>query len=420
MLKFNNIKRPDTPDQKFLSIIIPTFNESMNIINLINHIQRHVPKSISIEIIIVDDNSPDGTGTLVEHYINKKRESTNPEWNNHSDELDKMISNSSIKIIHREKKTGLISAILHGISSCSGQNILIMDADFSHPPELIENMIKELERDTDCIIIGSRYINGGSIIGMPFKRFMLSLGATFIARYGLSLRNVHDPMSGFFAFPRHILEGVKFNTSGYKILLEILIKKGNSTRIKEIPYTFKDRKYGQSKLSFSVILDYIKAIWKLYIHGRKSRKHILKAEQRNSALFISQAARFYSVGASGFLVNYLLSLFLSNGTLSSMSYLQSTSIGIALSVTTNFLLNKFWTFEDKNTSRRHFIKQYGSFLGFSSIGILIQLLFVYIFTESDMKYDVSLLLAVLVASASNFLLNKKVTFKEKIWNKNNI
>ncbi len=419
MLNFNNIKRPDTNNQIFLSIIVPTFNESMNIINLINHIQTHIPKFISIEIIIVDDNSPDGTGLLVEQYINKNRESTNSESNNYLDELNKMISNSPLKIIHREKKTGLISAILHGISSCSGQNILIMDADFSHPPELIANMIKELERDTNCIIIGSRYINGGSIIGMPFKRLLLSLGATLIARYGLSLRNVHDPMSGFFAFPRHILEDVNFNTSGYKILLEILIKKRYSTKVKEIPYTFKDRKYGQSKLGFSVVLDYIKAIWKLYIYGRKSRKHILKTEQRNSALFISQAARFYSVGASGLLLNYLLSLSLSNGTLSSMSYLQSTSIGIALSVTTNFLLNKFWTFEDKNTSRQHFIKQYGSFLGFSLIGILIQLLLVHIFTESDMKYDLSLLLAILVASVSNFLLNKKWTFKEKIWNKNN-
>ncbi len=419
MLNFNNIKRPDTNNQIFLSIIVPTFNESMNIINLINHIQTHIPKFISIEIIIVDDNSPDGTGLLVEQYINKNRESTNSESNNYLDELNKMISNSPLKIIHREKKTGLISAILHGISSCSGQNILIMDADFSHPPELIANMIKELERDTNCIIIGSRYINGGSIKGMPFKRLLLSLGATLIARYGLSLRNVHDPMSGFFAFPRHILEDVNFNTSGYKILLEILIKKRYSTKVKEIPYTFKDRKYGQSKLGFSVVLDYIKAIWKLYIYGRKSRKHILKTEQRNSALFISQAARFYSVGASGLLLNYLLSLSLSNGTLSSMSYLQSTSIGIALSVTTNFLLNKFWTFEDKNTSRQHFIKQYGSFLGFSLIGILIQLLLVHIFTESDMKYDLSLLLAILVASVSNFLLNKKWTFKEKIWNKNN-
>ncbi len=417
MLKVNNLKQLGVQNQKFLSIIIPSFNESMNIVNLISSIQTHNPKSISIEIIVVDDNPPNGTCPLVEQYIYKNRKPTNAKSNNYLDKIDPtLLSNLSIKIVRREKKTGLISAILNGINSCNGQNILIMDTDFSHPPELIENMIKELGRDTNCIIIGSQYVNGGSIIRMSSKRFLLGVVATFMARYGLSLKNVHDPMAGFFAFPRHVLEDTKSNTRGYKLLLEILIKKRNSTRVKEMPYSFKDRKYGQSKLSFSVIFDYIKAIWKLHMHGRDSGKHFLKVEQRKSSLFISQAARFYIIGASGFALNYLVSLFLSNGNLYNLSYLQASSIGIALSVTTNFLLNKFWTFKDKNTSFRHFIKQYGSFLGFSSIGILTQLLLVHILTESGMKYDVSLLLAVIVASVSNFLLNKKWTFKEKIWN----
>ncbi len=81
-------------------------------------------------------------------------------------------------------------------------------------------MIKGLERDTNCIIIGSSYINSSPITGMPFKRFLLSLGATFIARYGLSLRNVHDPLSGFFAFPKYVLEDIEFTTGGYKYCLK--------------------------------------------------------------------------------------------------------------------------------------------------------------------------------------------------------
>jgi dolichol-phosphate mannosyltransferase len=106
---------------------------------------------------------------------------------------------------------------------------------------------------------------------------------------------------------------------------------------------------------------------------------------------------------------------LSNGILGSLGYLQATAIGIAVSVTTNFLLNKFWTFEDNNIERSRFIKQYGMFVGCSSLGILIQFLSIYLLSESGISYDIALLLGVSIASVSNFLFNKKLTFKENIW-----
>jgi dolichol-phosphate mannosyltransferase len=276
-------------------------------------------------------------------------------------------------------------------------------------------MISEIKKQPNCIIIGSRYVRGGAINGMPFKRLLLSVGANFIARHGLSLKNVYDPMSGFFAFPKHALEDVEFNTNGFKILLEILIKKKRDICVKEIPYTFKDRKYGQSKLDLPTIFDYLKAVWKLYRYGRKSKRQDTQSEKRRSVRFISKAARFYTVGASGFALNYLVSILLSNGVLGNLGYLQATAIGIAFSVTTNFLLNKFWTFEDKNIELTRFLKQYGMFVGCSSLGILIQFLSVYLLRESGMTYDISLLLGVSIASVSNFLFNKKLTFKEKIW-----
>ena len=222
-------------------------------------------------------------------------------------------------------------------------------------------------------------------------------------------------MSGFFAFPKHTLHDIEFNTDGFKMLLEILIKKKNTVKVKEIPYTFKDRKHGQSKLNFPIILDYIKAVWKLYRYGRKSKKQNTQLEKRKSVRFISKAARFYTVGVSGFVLNYLVSILLSNGILGSFGYLQATAVGIAVSVTTNFLLNKFWTFEDKNVNLTRFIRQYGMFVGCSSLGILIQFLSIYMLRESGVPYDVSLLIGVTIASVSNFLFNKKWTFKENIW-----
>jgi dolichol-phosphate mannosyltransferase len=415
ILNVNETIQHTRDDQKFVSIIIPTFNESMNIKDLLTQIQAHIPEETNVEIIIVDDNSPDGTGHIVEKYIEEKKNLHSDDTKTESRSIHGLYKNISIKVIHRKEKTGLIAALVNGIRSSRGQNVLIMDADFSHPPEVVNRMISEIKKQPNCIIIGSRYVRGGAINGMPFKRLLLSVGANFIARHGLSLKNVYDPMSGFFAFPKHALEDVEFNTNGFKILLEILIKKKRDICVKEIPYTFKDRKYGQSKLDLPTIFDYLKAVWKLYRYGRKSKRQDTQSEKRRSVRFISKAARFYTVGASGFALNYLVSILLSNGVLGNLGYLQATAIGIAFSVTTNFLLNKFWTFEDKNIELTRFLKQYGMFVGCSSLGILIQFLSVYLLRESGMTYDISLLLGVSIASVSNFLFNKKLTFKEKIW-----
>ena len=153
---------------------------------------------------------------------------------------------SVVRLVCRENKSGLISAILQGIKSSTGRYILVMDGDFSHPPETVPVLINELLRDPNCIVVASRYIRGGSIRGWPYKRLLLSRLAAKIAIHGLRLCNVRDPISGFFAFPRHIIENIRIDTYGYKFLLEILVK-ARGVRVKEIPYTFVDRKSGESK-----------------------------------------------------------------------------------------------------------------------------------------------------------------------------
>lgn len=422
MQQFNQSERLKSyKKETTMSIIIPTYNESENISKLIEAIKDNLPYDIFTEIIVVDDNSPDGTGRIVENYVQdvvriKNRSIRHdPENNLKSDDN---IGNCLIKVIHRPNKRGLISAILQGIESSTGQNILIMDADFSHPPETIPRLIDELLQDPNCIVIASRYISGGSIMGWPYKRRILSSGAAKIARHSLKVCNVKDPMSGFFALPRHVIKNIHFNTRGYKLLLELLVKVNESIRVKEIPYTFTDRKSGESKLDFNVVFDYAKSVWYLYRYGRKSNKGIIqnKEAKRNSVLFLSKAGRFFTVGASGLLLNYLVSFLLSNGILASLWYLEATMIGILCSITSNFFLNKAWTFEDRKFSANHTLKQFGLFVGMSSIGAVLQLAIVYLLVRSGgITYEFSLILAVAIASISNFLLNKKWTFREKIW-----
>jgi dolichol-phosphate mannosyltransferase len=297
-----------------------------------------------------------------------------------------------------------------------------MDADFSHPPEAIPIMLQEFLKNPNGIVVGSRYIEGASIVGWPFKRRLLSRGAAKIARYGLKVGKITDPMSGFFILPRAIVKDILFDSRGFKILLEILVKT-SGVEIKEIPYMFTDRESGVSKLDFSVILDYMKSVWRLYRYGQKYRQSNhenrpirLVKERRKSVLFLSKGARFCTVGAGGLLVNYLTSYMLSNGILSSLWYMQASLIGILMSITSNFFLNKAWTFEDKDFSIKHTSRQYLLFFGISSTGAALQLILTYILVElSHIGYEAALIVAVSAASIGNFLLNKKLTFKEKIW-----
>lgn len=375
-----------------LSIVLPTYNESQNIEKMLDSIAGTLASDTNAEIIVVDDNSPDGTGDIASRHAGK-------------------FSNKrlQLQVIRRPDKQGLSSAILAGIQAATGDIVVVMDGDFSHPPQTIPSMVEELQDSRYDIVVASRYIRGGSVTGWPFKRRLLSKGATKIAQVGLGIE-VKDPMSGFFAFKRHIIEGVKFDAIGYKMLLEILVKT-KGARVKEVPYTFTNRVAGASKLDSTVMLDYFRAVWRLYRYGKSLREK----EGRASVRFLSKASRFYTVGASGLFVNYLVSL-LFNTFVPELWYLSATVIGIAFSMTSNFFLNKVWTFEDRDFAAKKTAVQYGMFMGFSTLGALIQLGMVYALVENyHVGYEPALVLGVATAAVGNFLLNKKWTFKEKVW-----
>jgi dolichol-phosphate mannosyltransferase len=396
------------------SIIIPTYNESENIVRLITEIEKNVPKSDFTEIVIVDDNSPDGTGKLVDDYISQQDRKT---------EYDGLANkkNYRVKIVHRIEKNGLIAAILDGVKQSCGRNVLIMDADFSHPPTTVPKMMRELKMNPNSIIIGSRFVEGGSVVGWPARRKMISLGASALARFGLNVRRINDPMSGFFALPRELIEKISITTKGYKILLEILVK-NKDIPAKEIPYTFTDRQSGKSKMDRNVIMNYVQAIWQLYRHGQKSDKiKISEQVNKRSVLFLSKVSRYYTVGISGLIINYIVSFLLANDVanslrlLSNLWYIEASVIGAAISSTSNFFLNKYWTFEDRRFGVRSTVKQYASFIGTSAVTLLIQISLLYLMVENLIPYRLSLIVSIAIATTINFILNKKLTFKERVW-----
>jgi dolichol-phosphate mannosyltransferase len=376
-----------------ISIIVPTYNESLNIVDMLKSITKSVPAGIFTETIVVDDNSPDGTGKIVDDYISNFKKFTE----------------NSVSVIHRKTKNGLSSAILNGIQHAKADLIVVMDSDFSHPPQIIPKMIDTFKKYQCDLVVASRYMSGGNIQGWTTKRKVMSKVATLIAKKGLGVKT-KDPMSGFFAFKKNIITELNFDALGYKILLEILVKT-KGIKIQEIPYTFKNRESGSSKLDSSTIIDYFKSVWKLYKNGKIKPSN----EKRNSIRFISKAARFFTVGASGFGVNYLVSTLFVSG-LTEMWYIHANIFGIIASISTNFILNKVWTFEDGDFSRKKTLTQYGKFSLFSSLGAVVQLGMVFWLVDSyNISYPLALIFAIGLAAFSNFILNKKLTFKEKIW-----
>ena len=224
---------------KTITVILPTYNEKENIVHVIEQLAENL-KNYDYEIIVVDDNSPDGTADVAESLKTKY----------------------PVKVIRRPRKLGLTSAIYDGLVNASGDVIVVMDADLQHPPSLVPGLVSKLE---NCdIVIASRYIKGGGIQEWSLIRRIVSIGAILIARILLSeCRRVKDPVSGFFAARRELLIKWKpITPEGYKALVEILATV-KPRKICEEPYVFKSRGRGSSKLSSKIILSYIKLFFKL-------------------------------------------------------------------------------------------------------------------------------------------------------------
>ncbi len=223
-----------------LSIVIPTYNEAENIPILINRISNVLQtNSLDGEIIIVDDDSPDKTWQIAEQLKQKH----------------------NIEILRRFNKRGLSSAVMDGFHIAKGKILGVMDADLSHPPEKIPELIKPILSGDSDIVIGSRYVEGGDIDNWPLLRRISSKMATLLAK---GLTNLKDPLSGYFFFRRELIEDVNLSSKGFKIGLEILVK-GKYKNVTEIPIIFIDRQYGESKLGIRAIVEDLLHISKLYI-----------------------------------------------------------------------------------------------------------------------------------------------------------
>ena len=354
-----------------LSIVVPTYNEKENIQILLEKIGNEFRKNkIKGEVIVVDDNSADGTGQILEKL--KKR-------------------HSFLRIIHREGKLGLSSAVIAGFKIARGDVLGVMDADLSHPPEKIPEMFKLIKDNDADFAIGSRYIKGGEIKGWGIYRKMLSRGATLLARV---FTDVKDPMTGFFMIKKECVKNKKLNPKGFKILLELIIK-ANYKKIKEVPITFTNRKKGKSKAGTKEIIYYISNLASYLPYKKK---------------VIEEFFKFALVGLIGTAINIVILYYFTE--FLNMYYLASATLAFLVAVTSNFILNKIWTFKEK--IHHEAAVKYSKFFIVSIVALVFNLFFLYILTEFfQIYYIVSQIIAIGLALIINFLGNKIWTFNSR-------
>lgn len=240
-----------------LSLILPTFKEAQNIRKTLAaacSVLRNVP-GLAFEVIVVDDNSPDGTSEIA---------------------LDATDTYPEVLVMRRETEAGLATAVIRGWQAARGSILAVMDADMQHPPEVLAHLVALMRMDRD-LAVASRHVQGGGVGSWNLFRRIVSRGAQVIGLVILPevLVRISDPMSGFFMVRREAIQGVAFNPTGYKILVEVLAR-GRIGAIGESPYVFCERKEGASKATAAVYVQYLKHLLRLrltlfrcYLTGRR-------------------------------------------------------------------------------------------------------------------------------------------------------
>jgi dolichol-phosphate mannosyltransferase len=234
-----------------LSVVIPTYNERTRIAELVAALFEECRKAdVDVELVVVDDNSPDGTGAIVDELVTRYA--------------------PRLRAVHRSGKLGLGTAVMEGFLAATAPVAGVMDADFSHPPSALPRLLETLTRTGADAVIGSRYIPGGDAANWPRSRLLLSKLACVLAR---PLTPVRDATSGFFLIRRAVVDGVTIRAGGFKICLELLMRSPVRSVV-EVPYVFVDRTIGKSKMTAREAMGYFTQLWTLYRLRGSSRRTI--------------------------------------------------------------------------------------------------------------------------------------------------
>src|SRR5579863_7168071 len=317
-----------------LAVVIPVFNECENVHPVLENLAKAL-LGIKYEVIFVDDDSLDGTADCIRAVARR---------------------DPYIRVLQRISRRGLASACLEGMMSTASPYIAVMDADLQHDERILPQMLAKIQSERLDVVIATRNALGGAMGEFSRHRVLLSNLGLRLSRW-ITHTDISDPMSGFFIVTRDCLELVVRSTSGigFKILLDLIASAKRPLRVAEVPYTFRERLHGSSKLDIIVGLEYLQ----------------LLLDKKIGSLVPVRFLLFSTVGAAGVLLSFamlyvLVSLF-------AVDFLKAQTITTFIAMTQNFFLNNAMTYRDRRLRGRRIFVGLGIFYFACSLGAAINL-----------------------------------------------
>ncbi|HEX7153766.1 MAG TPA: glycosyltransferase family 2 protein [Thermoanaerobaculia bacterium] len=356
-----------------LAVVVPTFNERENVIELTRRLER-VLHGIGYEVIVVDDDSPDGTASTARELAR---------------------ADSRVRVLHRVGRRGLSSACIEGMMATAAPYVAVIDADLQHDEALLPRMLEKLKSEQLDLVVGTRHAEGGSSAGLTSWRLPLSNAGKKLSRL-VSRTELSDPMSGYFVVDRRFLEEVVRSLSGrgFKILLDLVASSRRPVRIGEVPYHFRARLHGDSKLDVLVGLEYLQLLVDKLIGDWIPPRFVL----------------FGLVGGSGVVLHLLvLGMLLA----ARLTFWQAQLAATVLVMTSNFFLNNMLTWRD------HRLRGGAAFVGLlkfyaaCAIGAFLNLQVATFAIEHGVPWYVAGFGGLVVGSIWNFAVTATTTWKRR-------
>jgi dolichol-phosphate mannosyltransferase len=363
-----------------LSLVLPTYNEGKNIQPIVEQlipVLDAVP-NLQYEIIVVDDDSPDRTWETAQELTERFPQ---------------------VRVIRRQDERGLSTAVIRGWQAAQGKVLGVMDADLQHPPEVAAKLAQEMLRGAD-LSIASRHVEGGGVSDWSLARRIISRGAQLMGFMLLPevIGRISDPMSGFFMIRRTCVQGRTLSPLGYKILVEVL-GRGFVGWISEVPYTFRERTEGSSKLTRRIYFEYF--------------QHLLRL--RFYLLQTSRFFRFCVVGCTGLTIDTTLLFLFSDPRTLGWGLTRSKVLAAEVALLNNFIWNDLWTFGSLSQHQNSFgqrVKRFLKFNAICSLGIFFNVIILNIeFNFFHINRYIANLVAIGLVTMWNYKSNKEFSWR---------
>lgn len=355
-----------------LTVVVPTFNERDNVAPLVGLLEGAL-QGVAWEVLFVDDDSPDGTADAVRVLAR---------------------DDARVRCLQRIGRRGLSSACIEGIMASSAPYVAVMDADLQHDEALLPGMLDRLRADAADVVVGSRYIGGGSTGELASGRVWISRIASALGQLVLKAR-VSDPMSGFFMLQRTYFDRVARDLSGkgFKILLDLLASGRRDVRVAELPYHMRARRHGDSKLDTMVVWEYL----------------VLIADKLFGRYVPVRFVLFVGVGMTGVAVHLLLLGLLHRGLAVGFVLAQASATVVAM--TSNYFLNNVFTYHDQRLHGLAMLRGLVTFYLACSIGAVINVQFAGFLFERAVPWFVAGFLGAIAGAVWNYAVTATFTWR---------